>query len=143
MPHLGPVGRGEGASEGTSDGEGDALFAACKAAAEADAIWYAKAAISPPRKLSFAAAVDVGTEEVAVTWVLPPLKLLEPAAAAASDTAKADEEVRTLVGEEGIIADEEKLAVALTLPIAAARPDAPGPIPTADERILSKKAINA
>ena len=70
MPHLGPVGGGEGGIEGASDGEvtgeGNATFAADQDTAEADAIWFAKAAISPPRAPAFAAAVDTASIELLV-----------------------------------------------------------------------------
>lgn len=71
MPHFGPVrGDGGGADAGASDEdgavEGHTILAASAETAEADAIWYAMAAISPPMAPALNAAVDVDTEEVTV-----------------------------------------------------------------------------
>lgn len=84
---------------------------------------------------------------------MSPSRVLDPAATAADDTIWADEEARTVVGmediiaediiAEDIIADDEELAVALAFPIMTAKPDGPGPIPTADERTSPRNPMKA
>lgn len=131
-----------------------ALCAECPAASS-DAI--TKGISSPAREVESAATLDkddgfVAVEETTTCEVVdsPSMRwdvvfptLLKPDVAAADVKSRADERVPAADVVEDIRFDEESLAVALALPVTTAKPDGPGPIPTADESTSPRNAMKA
>ena len=114
-------------------------------------------AISWPREANPAATLDKddgfgAVEETTtceeagfppMTWDVVIPALVKPDDAAADVKSKADERVPATDVVEDIRVDEERLVVALALPITTAKPDGPGPIPTADESTSPRNAMKA
>ena len=78
-----------------------------------------------------------------MTWDVVTPTLLRPDVAAADVKFCADERAPATDVAEDIRGDDERLAVALALPITTEKPDGPGPIPTADESTSPRNAMKA
>ena len=82
-------------------------------------------------------------ESPPITWDVVTPTLLKPDVAAADVRFRAGETAPATDVAEDIRGDDERLAVALGLPITMEKPDGPGPIPMADESTSPRNAMKA